>query len=182
MLYRALLLTALCVLFSGVAHAQNQQSKIPDGNASADKNSPDNDPDELIGTPEEEMLKRREIRYEEQQRKENVERAREVAQLSAELRDIYAQHQRLTPGEIKKLDRLEKLARKIRSEAGGSDGDVTLDHAPQQLEQALARLAETAEQLRKGVEKTPRQVISANVIENANELLEVIRYVRNLIH
>ncbi|HEX8919844.1 MAG TPA: hypothetical protein VF766_00105, partial [Pyrinomonadaceae bacterium] len=75
-------------------------------------------------------------------------------------------------------ERLEKLTRKIRSEAGGSDGEVTIENMPSQIEPALTRLTEICDKLRQVVEKTPRQVISAAVIERANELLEIIRYVR----
>ena len=49
---------------------------------------------------------------------------------------------------------------------------------PYHLESALDRLAEISVELRKMVEKTPRQVISASLIERTNQLLEVVRYVR----
>ena len=76
------------------------------------------------------------------------------------------------------MERLEKLARRIREEAGGSEGDVTIEN-PRQLEAALGKMAELSEAMRKGVENTPRQVISASVIERTNELLEMLRYVRS---
>jgi hypothetical protein len=79
---------------------------------------------------------------------------------------------------MKKLERLEKLARRIRSRAGGEDDDEPLNNVPTTLEPALTRLAETSEALSKGVEKTPRMVISTTVIERANELLEIIRFIR----
>jgi hypothetical protein len=83
--------------------------------------------------------------------------------------------------DLKKLDRMEKLTRRIRSEAGGSDGEGSADTQVLHFDNAIARLRDVAEALRKGVEKTPRQVVSATVIERANELLSIIRFVRTSI-
>jgi hypothetical protein len=47
------------------------------------------------------------------------------------------------------------------------------------MDPALKRLSEASTELRKAVEKTPRQVVSATVIERANEILEIIRFIRN---
>jgi hypothetical protein len=58
---------------------------------------------------------------------------------------------------------------------------VTLENPPTQIGPALARLAEISDKVRKGVEKTPRQVISASVIERANEVLEIIRVIHTFI-
>jgi hypothetical protein len=132
----------------------------------------------MVGSPEEEMLARRDVRVAEKEHQENLERAREAAQLSTEIRDSFLHNKALGRAEEKKLERLEKLTRKIRSEAGGSDGEVTLEDVPTQMEPALVRMAEVTDKMRKVVEKTPRQVISAATIERANELLEIIRYVR----
>jgi hypothetical protein len=136
----------------------------------------------MLGSPEEEMLKRLDLKAAEKDHQENLERAREATQLGNEIRDAYLQNKALGRDEVKKLERLEKITRKIRSEAGGSDGDTVLENPPVQIEPALARLAETSDKLRNGVEKTPRQVISTSVIERANELLEIIRYIRTFTH
>jgi hypothetical protein len=127
----------------------------------------------------EEMRARWEIKYAEKERLENLDRAREAAQLGSELYTTFSHTKTFSPTEKKKLDRLEKVTRKIRSQAGGSDGEVSIENMPSQTEPALKRLAGMTDDLRKAVEKTPRQVISAAVIERANEVLEVIRYIRN---
>lgn len=126
----------------------------------------------------EEMRARWEIKYAEKEQLENLNRAREVAQLGSEIYSSFTNTKTFSQTEKKKLDRLEKVTRKIRTHAGGSDGEVTIENMPSQTEPALKRLAEMADELRKAVEKTPRQVVSAAVIERANEMLEVIRYVR----
>lgn len=132
-----------------------------------------------LGSPEDEMRARMEIKIAEKERAENLERAREAAQLGSEIRQAFTTNKVLSSPEIKKLERMEKLARRIRSRSGGDDDDEPLKKVPTALEAAIERLAETSEALRKGVEKTPRQVISASVIEQANELLEIIRFVRD---
>lgn len=124
------------------------------------------------------MLARRELKFAEKERRDNLERAREAAQLGTEVQNAFLKNQTLSRTEIKKIERLEKLTRRIRDEAGGSDGDVTIENPPRQLDSALQRIAELSEVLRQGVEKTPRQVVSALVIERTNELLEIIRFVR----
>ncbi len=129
-----------------------------------------------------EMLARKEIEALEKDRKDNLQRAREAGQLGLELRDSYKSNKTFLRDDLKKLERLEKLTRRIRNEAGGSDGEETIKDTPKALEPALDMLADYSQNLRKGVEKTPRQVISASVIEQANDLLQVIHVVKTLAH
>src|ERR1700720_3058919 len=166
------------------ASAQTTQSKpapSPDpGNplktsAAADDVAP-------LGPIEEEIRAKRAIKLAEKEYKDNLNRAREAAQISTQLRDSYKQNGSLTRDDNKRLDRLEKLAKRIRSEAGGSSEDVSPGEPPRELEATLARLAELSEALRKSVENTPRQVVSASVIEQANVILELIKLTRNFSH
>jgi hypothetical protein len=183
MLIRSLLFLILIMCAFGLAHAQGQTpTKNPNDSISADKRTPRSDSDMMTGSPEEEMMARQSIKAAEKDYQDNVERAREASQLSTEIRDAFVHNKSLSRTEEKKLERLEKITRKIRNEAGGSDGDVTLENPPTQIEPALARLAEISDKVRKGVEKTPRQVISAFVIERANEVLEIIRVIHTFTH
>jgi ribosome-binding protein aMBF1 (putative translation factor) len=183
MLIRSILFLTLLTCALGVAQAQTETpAKNPNDSISADKRTPHSNSDLMTGSPEDEMMARQTIKAMEKDYQENVERAREAAQLSTEIRDAFLNNKELSRTEQKKLERLEKITRKIRNEAGGSDGDVTLDDPPTRIEPALARLAEVSDKVRKGVEKTPRQVISAPVIERANELLEIIRVIRAFTH
>jgi hypothetical protein len=180
MLNRRLLFFAMFALAifaaGGLAQAQGQiGSNDPFGS-----NKSDPQKDTMLGSPEAEMRARLEIQRAEKLRKENLERAREVAQLGVELRDSYTKNRAFDHADIKKLERLEKLTRRIRSEAGGSDDDDTLEDAPHEMDGALTRIALLSVALRKGVEKTPRLVVSATVIDHANQLLELINFVRTL--
>ena len=179
-LQRTLLLAALVACVAGAAPAQ-QPSPLNDTSTDygADKARPERNRSKvMIGMPEEEMMARQSVEAAEKDYKQNVERAREAAQLSTEIRDSYLHNKGFGRTEQKKLERLEKLTRKIRSESGGSNGDVTIENVPSQIEPALSRIVELSGKVREMVEKTPRQVISASLIEQSNELLEIIRYVR----
>jgi len=79
---------------------------------------------------------------------------------------------------LKRLERLEKLTKKIRGEAGGESGEVQIVDRPTDKATALTQIADAAESLSKGVQNTPRQVISAAVIDGANVLLELIAIFR----
>ena len=135
-----------------------------------------------MGSPEAEMIARRGVAAEEAAHKEHTNRAREVAQLGAELLSAFERHKALDRADLKKLDRLEKLSRRIRSRAGGSDDGGSAGNAPRDLGTSLARLAELSDELRKAVEKTSRQVVSTAIIERTNELIELIDQIRSLVH
>jgi len=128
------------------------------------------------------MRVKQSIKLLEKEYKQNVDRAREVAELGAQLRDALKEGRPFGREETKKLERLEKLTRKIRDEAGGSDEEDLINNPPGKLDSALSRLADIAESLFTAVQKTPRQVISAAVIEKANALLQLAKVTRNLFH
>jgi hypothetical protein len=183
MFFRVLLLALVITCAFDLAYGQQTDPlNNPNDSIGADKGARSRREKDLIGDPQQEMIARREIETAEKDHRENVDRAREAAQLSTEIRDYFLTYKALGKIELKKLERLEKITRKIRSEAGGDDDDSTLENPPNEMDSALSRLAETSDKLKKGVENTPRQVISACVIERANEVLEIIRYVRSLTH
>jgi hypothetical protein len=107
-----------------------------------------------------------------------VERADETAELGRQLRSAFQTAKALGREDLKKLERMEKLARKIRGSAGGDEDKLALKETPPHLGAALENLAEISEELKKAVDKTSRLVISGAVIERSNELIELIRYIR----
>ena len=168
-----LVLTSLALLAS-VAAAQTGSRANPPIDASNQDSRRD------LGSPEEEIIRRAEIKHEEESHKEMVERADETALIGEQILNSFQKNKSLSKDDLKKLDRMEKLARKIRGGAGGSDDEMALENPPQQLEKALARLAEVSDQLNKSVQKTSRLVISAAVINSSNELIELIKHIRSI--
>ena len=134
-----------------------------------------------LGKPAEEIMLRAEIRHEEESHKEMVERAGEAAQIGEQILSSYKKNSALGSDDLKKLERLDKLAHKIRSGAGASD-DVELEDPPGQLDAAVKRLADASDLLNKSVQKTSRLVISAAVIQHSNELIELIKRIRSIQH
>jgi hypothetical protein len=134
-----------------------------------------------LGSPEEEIIKRAEIKREEESHSEMVERADEAERLGLDLRSAFDRQKGFGREDLKRLERMEKLARKIRGNAGGSDDEQQLKDPPARLEEAVARLADVSVKLNESVRKTTRLVVSGTVIERSNELIELVRQVRAFI-
>jgi hypothetical protein len=178
MLRLSILAAAFVVALSAGAYAQPgsaRQEDLPSATPRPAQRRPG-----LLGSPEEEMLRRAEIRHEEENHKEMVERADEAAQIGDEILSSFKRNNSLTRDDLKRLERMEKLARKIRGGAGGSDDDEQLRDPPGRIEGAVARLAELSGHLKESVSKTSRLVISAAVIERSNEMIELIRHIRSI--
>jgi hypothetical protein len=138
------------------------------------------DPDDPpLTTFEEELRAKRAIKIAEKDHEENLKRAREIAEIGKELNDSLKDKPVLDRDSLKKVERLEKLTKKVRGEAGGEDEEVSIPNRPGDLPATLAQIAEASESLSKNVIDTPRQVVSASVIGKANVLLELIKMVRN---
>jgi hypothetical protein len=179
---RIILLGFLMLLCSSLCSAQGQSTTMPRPDTiKADKSSPGDDNPPLT-TMEEEMRAKRAIKYAEKEHKENLERADEIADLGKGLASSFKQKKLLNRDDVKRLDRLEKLTKKARSEAGGEDSDDTLDKKPSDLEGAVSQIHDVSSSLSEKIKQTPRQVLSAGVIDEANVLLELIKVVRTMIH
>jgi predicted nucleic acid-binding Zn-ribbon protein len=137
-----------------------------------------NDPFHDFGSPENEMRARQAVKAEKKQYDENVARAREASDLASEIVRAYEAKKAFNSEDAKKFERLEKLAKRIRNEAGGSDSEPDVKNIPGVMDAAVKQVAEMADDLRKLVEKTPRHVISAAVIDQANKLLGLLEHVR----
>lgn len=129
---------------------------------------------------EEELRAKQAIKHAEKGHQETLSRAKEIAQLGKELKASATNTPLISRDAYKKIERLEKLTRKVRGDAGGDDQEVELDKRPSNVPTAITQIAEAAESLSKDVQNTPRQVVSASVIGNANVLLELIKIVRTL--
>lgn len=178
---RLLSLALLLALCGSVAVSAQSAPKLP--RSISDKSAagaPKDDDDSPQTLSHREMLKEMEIKREEGDYKEHLARAKENAQLAVELQETYSRQKTLAAPDLKKLSRIEKLARQIRSRAGGEENKDELKEAPQHVEAALERLARLSTELQKKVESTPRQVVSTAVIKRANEVVELVKYIRTL--
>lgn len=174
----ALLITTI---LAASAYAQRTQPPPPPKptDITADKGSMDDAAP--LTTFEEELRAKRAIKLAEKEHEENLGRAREISQVAHELREAAKSKATFDRNDVKKLDRIEKLARKIRGEAGGEDDQIKIERPPADVPSTVQQIGDTAESLSKNVQNTPRQVISAAVIDTANVLLELIRLARSLV-
>jgi hypothetical protein len=131
-----------------------------------------------LGSFEEEIRAKRAIKAAEKDHQENVNRAHEIADLAKDLQKTLKDKSAIDRDSVKKLDRIEKLTKKIRSGAGGEEEEVDIVDRPANITAAVGQIADSAESLSKAVENTPRQVVSATVIGKANVLLQLIRLLR----
>jgi hypothetical protein len=134
--------------------------------------------DRPLTTFEEEMRAKRAIKLAEKEHLENLRRADEIVQIGKELQESLKNKSTLDRAALKKIERLEKLTKKIRGEAGGEEEEVDIVNRPSDIPSAVTQIAETIDSLSKNVQNTPRQVVSASVIGNANVLLELIKLLR----
>ena len=177
---RALLIVTTFLICSSVTLAQKPMPRStppppPDGIAKPGRE------EAPLTTFEEEMRMKRAIKLAEKEHQENVNRAHEIAQLGKELNESLKGQSSIDRNAVKKIERLEKLTKKIRGEAGGEDEEVEIANRPSDLSSAATQIAEAAETLSKDVQNTPRQVVSASVISNANVLLELIKMLRTFV-
>ena len=136
--------------------------------------------DDNYGSPEAEMRSKLIIKEEKKRYDEHVERAREVFQLASQVNKSFEASSTFSPDDQKKLERLEKLTKRIRNDAGGSDSNNDLDikDIPPAMGDMVKRVADWANELKDLVEKTPRQVVSAAVIDQANRLIGLLQHIR----
>ena len=164
------------LLCAGNAVAQTQGQAIPNRPVSQTPMRGENEVP--LSTMEEEMNAKRAIKLAEKEHQENLDRAREIRQLGKELHDSLKNKSSIDRECLKRVERLEKLTKKVRGEAGGEDEEVDIPNRPTDIASATTQIAEVSDSLSKDVQNTPRQVVSASVISRANVLLELIRMLR----
>ncbi len=179
----AIAFAALLLFGSSPVYSQAAPPRPPstEGRPSTERPSK-RDNDDLgsdIGSHEREMRARLVLKAEKKQYDDNLARAKEAAEIATQLLESYQARKAFNTEDNKKLERMEKLTRRIRNEAGGTETVTDLKEIPAVVESAVKLLAEAADDLRKEVEKTPRHVVSAAVIDQANKLIGLAQFVRN---
>ena len=133
-----------------------------------------------------ESLEKSRIEQEKKDHEELLQKAEEAMKLSAELQEAYEKNKSLTPEDKKKLERLEKLLKKIRKDIGGDDDDNSKENAenpnesekPSTVVTALNKLRSTSVNLFDELKKTSRFSISVVAIQSSNAILKVIKFLR----
>jgi hypothetical protein len=125
-----------------------------------------------------ETLKKQEIERNKKDHEKMLENGEEAVQLSQELTESFEKTNRLSAQDVEKLERIEKLVKKIRSELGGDEEEEIEEAKPSTLEVAIKTLKNTTVSLLDELKKTTRYSISAAAIQSSNSLLDIVRFLR----
>lgn len=173
---RSTLLQILFAILCAVTIAAQSRTSIPN----LDSSSSDEE-ENRFGSSIREMSQRAYFERLNAEHKQNIKRAGEGAALASDLLRSFNQSRALSTNDAKNLERLEKIARRLRSHAGGSDDER--DSAVEStvtLGDSLSQIAELSSSLQQEVERTARQIVSAKLIADANRLISLVRHARDL--
>ena len=181
---RLLLLTAFTILFATGAAAQtnNPFPKTDDSMSRARERSPKDrskDSDQDLSLPEE-MRIRLAIERADNEYRKTLEDAEKLNDLSTEVAKVYRERGNLSPEEMKKVGTIEKLAKRILSQAGGDEVDDKTAKAEQKsLADACDQLTSAAAKIRDSMKMQTRFVVSATVIASSNEVINLAQFIRH---
>lgn len=175
-LARSALLQVLFVTICVVTIAAQSRTSTPNIDA-----SPSDEEEGRFGSSIREMRQRSYFERLDAEHKQNIKRAGEGAILASDLLRSFNRNRALSANDVKSLERLEKIARRIRSYAGGSDDERdSVTESTMTLGDSLSQIAELSSNLQQEVEQTARQVVSAKLIADANRVISLVRQARTL--
>lgn len=165
------------VSFVAVASVQAQDASNSGARPSAEQ-------EDLPKGIKESLVKNR-IDREKKDFQEMLERADEAAKLSDELDKSFVKNNALTVEDKRKLERLEKISKKIREELGGSSDSEADDKTAvfdgfklSSTSDAVDKLKSISAKLSEELKKTSRYTISALSIQSSNTILKIVRFIR----
>ena len=120
------------------------------------------------------------LREAEKDHREMLDRCETVARLSKDLYQSFQQNNTLTANDSAKLSEIEKLLKKLRKSMGGDDDEAAEQNNPSSVGDALDKFAQIAAALNDELKESTRYEISASSIENTNEMLKLLAFIRKL--
>ncbi len=169
-----LLLSAAFPLCVNAQMCSNNQEEIP--------NMRRNPPKEEVPQGVKENLAKMCIEKQKKEYSEMLKRGEEALKLTGELEKAFAVNNSLSIEDRKKLERLEKIVKKIRSDLGGDDDGKEIEanenDSPISMSNAFNVLKESTVKLCDELKKTTRYTISAAAIHSSNLLLKVVKFLR----
>ncbi len=119
------------------------------------------------------------IRQQQKEYRDLLDNGEEAVKLSTELEKAVDKTENLAAQDQKKLDRLEKLFKKIRSSLGGEEDEPGAEEEkPLSLRSAIQKLSERATGLLDELKKSTRYSISVAAIQTSNVIIRLVRYIR----
>lgn len=110
---------------------------------------------------------------------EMLKNGEEAVKLSEEVELSYDKNSKFSAEDFTKLERIEKLLKKIRGEMGGDgDSDVKKDEESLSIKSAVSSLKSSVVTLYDELKKTSRFSISVVAVQSSNSLLGIVRFLR----
>lgn len=177
-LFAIFILLSAFGIYPSSAFAQNT-SAIP---RSADSKSRrmHKDDDQEVTLPDDMRIKMA-IAREENEYKKTLEDVEKLSGLSEEVARVYVDRKQLSADEVKKLNTIEKLAKRVLNHAGGEEvGDKSGSVERLALAEAIDKLNAAAACIKKDMKAETRFVVSATVVANSNQVISLARLIRHL--
>ncbi|HEV7646238.1 MAG TPA: hypothetical protein VGO50_20050 [Pyrinomonadaceae bacterium] len=119
------------------------------------------------------------IKQQQKEYSDLLDNGEEAVKLSTELEKAVDKTENLAAPDQKKLDRLEKLFKKIRNSLGGEEDEPDAEEEkPLSLKSAIQKLNERATGLLDELKKSTRYSISVAAIQTSNAIIRLVRYIR----
>lgn len=174
MLSKFLPLIFVAVLFSLTAAGAYAQTDTPDAATPSGKSNKEDYPKGI-----KESLAKSRIEREKKDYEELLQNGDEAVKISEALEKTFSESNKITAEDQKKLDRLEKLAKKIRRELGADDfDDAEDDDKPSSMLNAFRTLQTSTTRLVAELKKTTRYSVSVVAIQSSNAFLKVVKFIR----
>lgn len=126
-----------------------------------------------------ETLAKSRIDREKKDYEELLQNGEEAVKISESLEKSFAASATLSTEDQKKLDRLEKLAKKIRRELGADEiDDVDTVENPSSMREAFETLQLNTGKLVDALKKTTRYSVSVVAIQSSNAFLRIVKFIR----
>lgn len=127
----------------------------------------------------EDMRIRMAIARAEEDHKKVLEVVEKLSDLSDEVVRGYTERKQLSSDDLKKLGAIEKLAKRILEHAGGEEvGSKSNSTENLLVPQALDMLGTTVANIKKEMSAETRYVVSATVIANSNQVINLTRLIK----
>lgn len=124
----------------------------------------------------EETLARNRVALAEKEHRDMINAASEMNYLAKTLFKALQGQCQVSSDDQKKIEKIEKLAKKIRSEQGASGSDLA--NKPESLFSALDRLQKATKEIEEESHKVNRHSISAVLVEQTNEVLGLVKEIK----
>lgn len=108
-----------------------------------------------------------------------MEDVEKLHNLSEDVVKRYREAGKFSDNEIKKVGTIEKLAKRILNHAGGNEVDDKESEAPRlSMAEAVDQLSVAVSNIKKSMTEETRFVVSAMVIANSNEVINLAQFIK----